>query len=118
MYFANLSNFVDISFDVYAKTLNQNKIKYPSCGDLRSLPIYTIKKSFDDTLKFFKQYIGNECDANTQLLNDLCNAFSVIEQHGLNVNQSEFNLGDLDLVDENNMVFSQYNYFTPTTPTK
>lgn len=115
MYFTNLSEFVDISFDVYTKTLNQVKIKYPSCNDLRSLPIYTIKKSFDDTLKFFKYYIGKESPCNVKLLNDLCTAFSLIENHGLVVDRSEFKLGDVNLIDDKNKIFSQYNYFTPTT---
>ena len=111
----DVSDCVDIAFDVYAKTLVEITTKYPPHKDIRSVPIVLLGKSFDDTLKLFKDYIGNDDPHNTNLSNDLCDVFMAIEKNALYVDMATFNLSSRDLIHENKYVYSQYNYFTPTT---
>ena len=115
VHFMDVSEFIDISFDKYTKTLEQTSVNYPVCKDLRSVPIMTLKKSFDDTLKLLKKYIGNEDVNSATLSTDMCNVFSTIEKNGMYVNKDIFNLGYASLIKENGCVYGQYNYFTPTT---
>jgi len=114
-HFLNVDNFIDLSYDVYVTTLEQITYKYPRFSDIKSVPIMILKKSFEDTLKLLNSYIGNEDDNNTRLSNNLCKCFYDIETNGVYVNRDTFNLGELSLIDDNNYVYSQYNYYTPTT---
>jgi len=84
---------------------NHNRLK-----DLRSVPIMILLKHFKelcssvDNLKLDSNLLEYE--------RDFSSALHGIEKNGLFV--SNFNLGDANLVDENNLVYSQYNMMTPT----
>ena len=78
--------------------------------DFRSVPIMILFKHF----KNLCQSVGDtEYESNlTKYEQDFSNALFGIEKNGLYV--TDFNLGDSNLVDNNNLVFSQYNMMTPT----
>ena len=113
-HFVDLKNFIDIKFDNYAKTLEQIDIKLPSTHDIRSCPIMIIKKSFNDTLKLLKNIIGDVDKEHYFFENDFSQQLYTIELCGVYVNKETFNLGDINTIDNNNLVYTQYNMLTPT----
>ena len=73
-----------------------------------------LKKSSDDTLKLFKNEISNiDADAYT-FENEFSRQLSNIEKNGIYVNRSMFNIGDVSLLDDDDLIYSQYNILTPT----
>lgn len=113
-HFCNMNNFIDIKFDKYTKTLNEISCKLPTYKDIKSCPIMILKKSFDDTLKLFKNEISTiDADAYT-FENEFSRQLSNIEKNGIHVNRSTFNIGDVSLLDDDDLIYSQYNILTPT----
>jgi len=114
MYVSDVSSYTDISFEMYCKTGKLFEYKLPlNNSDIRSIPIMLIKKSFNDTLKLLKPHLNTH--ENCNFSSDLCKAFYEIEKNGVYINREVYNLGSTDLIHTNGCVYSQYNYFTPTT---
>nr|BAR35386.1 hypothetical protein [uncultured Mediterranean phage uvMED] len=115
MYFFDVSDCIDIQFDAYAKTNKQISFENSSRSRLIATPLMLINKKFNDTLKLLKPYFDTECEYSINLANDLCDVFFKIERNGLYVNKSNFNLASHNVINNEGLVFGQYNYFTPTT---
>ena len=65
-------------------------------------------------MKLFKNEISNiDADAYT-FENEFSRQLSNIEKNGIYVNRSMFNIGDVSLLDDDDLIYSQYNILTPT----
>ena len=115
MYFCDASKCIDLQFDVYTKTNERISFQNSLGVSLMATPLMTLNKKFNDTLKLLKPYFGKEDECSKNLANDLCDVFFKIERNGLFVNESTFNLASQNVIDDNGLIFGQYNYFTPTT---
>ena len=92
------------------KTELNNEYNHSRLQDLRSVPIMILLKHFKELCSSVENL---ELDSNLlEYEQDFSSALHGIEKNGLFV--SNFNLGDVNLVDENNLVYSQYNMMTPT----
>jgi hypothetical protein len=114
-HFLDTDGFIDIGFDIYTKTLEQVDVRMPQYADIRSVPIMRLNKSFNDTLKFIKEYIGTSDPETHKFENEFSSQLRSMESTGIFVDRNVFNLGDDKLIDKNGYVFCQYNMFTPTS---
>ena len=112
LYFVDMKNCVDIGLDVYAKTLTQIEFDKFRCNDIRSIPIMHMIKSFKDISNSIHPHINTVDENMTKYESEFSYVLKDIEESGIYVNN--FNLGDSSLVDESNLVYSQYNMKTPT----
>lgn len=111
-YTDNPSNLVDYSVCAYLDSkLELDTDIGTRCKDNRSVPIMLILKHFKK-LCISTTELG-EFDSNlVSYESDFSNALYEVEKTGMYV--ENFNLGNSTLVDENSMVFGQYNMMTPT----
>jgi hypothetical protein len=115
LYHVNFKNCKDIGWCIYSNTLTTISYNKFKSRDIRSVPIMMILKKFNDTLKNILYQITTTQieDSTFHFEKDFTDALFEIEKNGLYTH--EFNLGDLSLVNADNLVHSQYNMFTPTS---
>ena len=93
-----------------SKSTIETEYKESRIKDYRSVPVMLLLKHFK---KMCESVNINEYETNLlKYEEDFSEALYGIEKHGLNV--TDFKLGESNLVDNNNLVYSQYNMMTPT----
>ena len=93
-----------------SKSTIEREYKESRIKDYRSVSCDVIAKAFK---KMCESVNINEYETNLlKYEEDFSEALYGIEKHGLNV--TDFKLGESNLVDNNNLVYSQYNMMTPT----
>ena len=111
LHLVDLRNCVDVGLGVYSQTLKTIELEKFRYKDIRSVPIMRIIKSFKDTSKLFSSHIKSLDMSMIRYETDFSVVLKEIEESGIYV--TDFTLGDKSLVDENDLVHSQYNMFTP-----
>lgn len=112
LYIVKLKNCIDISLHEYFESLGSFDNKEPRTDDLRSIPIMNILKHFKSAFDFFSKNFECVCKNFISYENQLSKNLARLESSGIYV--QNFNIGDSSLVDEENLVYSQYNMKTPT----
>ena len=111
LHLVEMENCVDSGLGIYAETLESIEVEKFRCKDTRSVPIMRMIKSFNDTFKLFSSRIKSLDMNMVRYETDFSSVLKEIEESGIYV--SNFTLGNEALVDENGLVHSQYNMFTP-----
>ena len=114
-HFFDTTGFIDIGFDIYTKTLDMVDVRLPQFKDIRSIPIMSLNKIFNDTFETIKEFVGEHDAESHKFEDDFTNELQLMESNGVYVDRSTFNLADPSLIDSNGYVYCQYNMFTPTS---
>lgn len=110
-YVTDIKNAVDGWVCSYLNSMETLEVNYPSrLDDFRSIPIMNLFKHFKELCNSVD--LDNFPNELTTYEREFSNSLFGIERHGMYV--ENFGLGDSKLVNEESLVFTQYNMLTPT----
>lgn len=106
-----INNAIDYFVCSYLNLLDTLEVEYPSrTHDFRSIPIMKLLVHFK---KLCSNILDNDIpDELVKYESDFSSALYQIEKNGMYV--EDFKLGSSDLINDQNLVFTQYNMLTPT----
>ena len=95
------NNSIDIALHTYYKNKTKVGVELPKCKSVKSVPIMSLLKVFNDTFETLNLNLYDEQTDN--LINDLSDVLGKLET------------SKIFSKTQNKLIFTQYNMFTPTT---